>query len=201
VAEMKHFVIVCLILLVFLQGTGIAAAQDQPDYSKIVIVNLNLSKSGFTEKSVEMRYGHPPNLETRDGDFKGMIKSADGSTIREFDLWDPRYQLGDVLEKGNESSDYLTGYLTYSDNADMTLILPYYQNQTTFELIDKKTGVMLKEVNMSHAIKKFQSAYPKDPERVSIPPIRIDSAVIYLIIGIILSILIVGMILSMARRK
>ena len=130
-----------------------------------------------------------------------MLKSSDGSTIREFDLWDPRYQLGDVLEKGNESSDYLTGYLTYSDNADMTLILPYYQNQTTFELIDKKTGVMLKEVNMSHAIKKFQSAYPKDPESVSIPPIRIDSAVIYLIIGIILSILIIGMILSMARRK
>jgi len=198
---MKHFVIVCLILLVILQGTGIAAAQDQPDYSKIVIVNLNISKSGFTEKSVEMRYGHPPNLETRYGDFKGMLKSSDGSTIREFDLWDPRYQLGDVLEKGNESSDYLTGYLTYSDNADMTLILPYYQNQTTFELIDKKTGVMLKEVNMSHAIKKFQSAYPKDPESVSIPPIRIDSAVIYLIIGIILSILIIGMILSMARRK
>jgi hypothetical protein len=198
---MKHFVIVCLMLLVILHGTGIAAAQDQPDYSKIVIVNLNISKSGFTEKSVEMRYGHPPNLETRYGDFKGMLKSSDGSTIREFDLWDPRYQLGDVLEKGNESSDYLTGYLTYSDNADMTLILPYYQNQTTFELIDKKTGVMLKEVNMSHAIKKFQSAYPKDPESVSIPPIRIDSAVIYLIIGIILSILIIGMILSMARRK
>jgi hypothetical protein len=198
---MKLFVIVCLVLLVILQGTGIAAAQDQPDYSKIVIVNLNISKSGFTEKSVEMRYGHPPNLETRYGDFKGMLKSSDGSTIREFDLWDPRYQLGDVLEKGNESSDYLTGYLTYSDNADMTLILPYYQNQTTFELIDKKTGVMLKEVNMSHAIKKFQSAYPKDPESVSIPPIRIDSAVIYLIIGIILSILIIGMILSMARRK
>jgi hypothetical protein len=198
---MKHFVIVCLVLLVILQGTGIAVAQDQPDYSKIVIVNLNISKSGFTEKSVEMRYGHPPNLETRYGDFKGMLKSSDGSTIREFDLWDPRYQLGDVLEKGNESSDYLTGYLTYSDNADMTLILPYYQNQTTFELIDKKTGVMLKEVNMSHAIKKFQSAYPKDPESVSMPPIRIDSAVIYLIIGIILSILIIGMILSMARRK
>ena len=48
VAEMKHFVIVCLVFLVILQGTGIAAAQDQPDYSKIVIVNLNISKSGFT---------------------------------------------------------------------------------------------------------------------------------------------------------
>ena len=198
---MNHFVIACLIFLVILQGTGIAAAQGQPDYSKIVIVNLNISKSGFTEKSVEMRYGHPPNLETRYGDFKGMIKSGDGSTIREFDLWDPRYQLGDVLEKDNESSDYLSGYLTYSDNADLTLVLPYSENQTMFEVIDKKTGVVLKEVNMSHAIKKFQSAYPKDPDSVSIPPIKIDRSVIFLIIGIVLSILIIGMILSMVRRK
>jgi hypothetical protein len=201
VAEMKLFVIAGVIFLIIIQATGLTAAQDQPDYSKIVIMNLNISKSGVTEKSVEMRYGHPPNLETRYGDFKGMIKSGDGSTIREFDLWDPRYQLGDVLEKGNESSDYLTGYLTYSDNADLTLILPYYQNQTTFELIDKKTGVMLKEVNMSPAIKKFQSAYPKDPESVSIPPIQINSSVIYLFIGLVISVLIIGMILSMARRK
>lgn len=198
---MKQSVTFCLIVLFILQTTGIAAAQVQPDYSKIVIISLNISKSGFSEKSVEMRYGHPPNLETRYGDFKGMIKSADGSTIREFEQWDPRYQLGDVLEKDNDSSDYLSGYLTYSDNADLTLILPYYENQTTFELIDKKSGVLLKEVNMSPAIKKFQSAYPKDPESVSIPPIRIDSSLIYLIVGIIISVLIIGMILSMARRK
>lgn len=198
---MKQSVTFCLIVLFILQTTGIAAAQVQPDYSKIVIISLNISKSVFSEKSVEMRYGHPPNLETRYGDFKGMIKSADGSTIREFEQWDPRYQLGDVLEKDNDSSDYLSGYLTYSDNADLTLILPYYENQTTFELIDKKSGVLLKEVNMSPAIKKFQSAYPKDPESVSIPPIRIDSSLIYLIVGIIISVLIIGMILSMARRK
>ena len=198
---MKHFVIATLIFLIILQGMELVAAQGQPDYSKIIIVNLNISKSGVTEKSVEMRYGHPPNLETRYGDFRGMIKSADGSTIREFDLWDPRYQLGDVLEKDNESSDYLSGYLSYSDNADLTLILPYYENQMMFELIDKKTGVLLKEVNMSLAIKKFQSTYPKDPEGMKIPPIQFDSSVIYLIIGIVLSILIIGMILSMTRRK
>jgi hypothetical protein len=201
VAEMKHFVIAGLIFLLLLQGIGLAAAQNPPDYSKIVIVNLNISKSGVTEKSVEMRYGHPPNLETRYGDFKGIIKSSDGSTIREFDLWDPRYQLGDVLEKDNESSGYLSGYVTHSENADLTLILPYYENQVSFELIDKKTGVLLKEVNMSQAIKKFQSSYPKDPESVSIPPVRFDSSTIYLIIGIVISILIIGMILSMSRRK
>ena len=106
---MKRFVFAGIIFLVLLQGIWSAAADDSPDYSKIVVVHLNIDKSTITEKSVEMRYGHPPNIEGRSGDFKGTLKSADGSTIREFNLWDPRYQLGDVLEKDNESPGYLSG--------------------------------------------------------------------------------------------
>lgn len=198
---MKRFVIAGLIVLVLLQGIGLAAADDPPDYSKIIVVHLNINKSSITEKSVEMRYGHAPNLKTRNGDFKGLLKSADGTIIREFDLWDPRYQLGDVLEKDNESSGYLSGYLSYSDNAELALILPYYENQMTFELIDKKTGALLKKVNMSQAIIKFQSSYPKDPGIVSVSPVQFDKPVIYLVIGVVISILIIAMILSMIRKK
>jgi len=201
VAEMTRFVIAGVIILVLLQGIWPAAADEPPDYSKIVIVHLNINQSGITERSVEMRYGHAPNLETRYGDFKGTLKSADGSTIREFDLWDPRYQLGDVLEKDNESPGYLSGYIAFSDSADLTLVLPYYENQMTFELYDKKSGALLKEVNMSPAIVKFQSYYPKDPENVSISPLRMDKTALYLVTGIVISILIIGMILSMVRKK
>ena len=198
---MKRFVFAGLIFLVLLQGIWFASADDSPDYSKIVVVHLNINKSSITEKSVEMRYGHPPNIEGRSGDFRGTLKSTDGSTIREFTLWDPRYQLGDVLERDNESSNYLSGYLTYSDNADLVLILPYYENQMTFELHDKKTGTLLKKVNMSQAITKFQSNYPKDPGSVSVLPIQFDKSVIYVITGVVISILIIGMILAMVRKK
>ena len=198
---MKRFILTGLIVLLLLQVTGLASAEEPPDYSKIVIVHLNINKNSITEKSIEMRYGHAPNLETRYGDFKGTLKSADGSTIREFDLWDPRYQLGDVLETDNESSGYLSGYLTYSDTADLFLILPYYENQMTFELSDKKTGTLLKKVNMSQAIIKFQSNYPKDPGSVSVSPVQFDKPVIYLIIGVVISLLIIGTILSMIRKK
>jgi hypothetical protein len=198
---MKHFVMAGLIFMVFLQTIWIGAADEPADYSKIVIIHLNINKSSITEKSVEMRYGHAPNLETRYGDFKGMLKTADGSTIREFDLWDPRYQLGDVLEQDNESSGYLSGYLTFSDNADLVLILPYYENQMSFELHDKKTSALLKKVNMSQAIIKFQSNYPKDPGSGSVSPIQFDKPVIYVIIGVVISILIIGMILTMVRKK
>lgn len=198
---MKRFIITGLIVLLLLQVTGLASAEEPPDYSKIVIVHLNINKNSITEKSIEMRYGHAPNLETRYGDFKGTLKSADGSTIREFDLWDPRYQLGDVLETDNESSGYLSGYLTYSDTADLFLILPYYENQMTFELSDKKTGTLLKKVNMSQAIIKFQSNYPKDPGSVSVSTVQFDKPVMYLIIGVVISLLIIGTILSMIRKK
>lgn len=198
---MTRFVIAGLIIMVLIWGIWLAAADDAPDYSKIVVIHLNINKSGITEQSVEMRYGHAPNLETRFGDFKGTLKSADGSTIREFDLWDPRYQLADVLEKDNESSGYLSGYLTNSDTADLALILPYYENQMTFELYDKKTGTLLKKVNMSPAITKFQSNYPKDPGSVSVSPVQFDKQMVYVITGVAISILIIGMILSMIRKK
>jgi hypothetical protein len=198
---MKRVFIVCFIVLVLLLAAGPAAAAEPPDYSKIVIVHLSLNKSTITEKSIEMRYGHAPNLETRNGDFKGTLKSADGTTLREFELWDPRYQLGDILENDTVSPGYLSGYLAYSDAADLTLILPYYENQMTFELNDKKSGVLLKEVNMSQAIDKFQSNYPRDPERISVSPIKFDKTAIYLVMGIVISILIIGMILSMVRKK
>ena len=198
---MKRVLFAVGIVLLLLVVTGHSAAAEPPDYSKIIIVHLNLNKSIITEKSVEMRYGHAPNLETRSGDFKGTIKSADGSTLREFNLWDPRYQLGDVIEKDNASSISLSGYLDSSDSADLTLVLPYYENQMTFALYDKKTGALLKEVNMSQAIVKFQSAYPEDPGHASVSLLKFDGTAIYLVLGIVISVLIIGMILSMVRKK
>ncbi|MDD1700621.1 MAG: hypothetical protein LUQ04_07475 [Methanoregula sp.] len=198
---MKRFIIAVLILLVLLQGTGFVTAAEPADYSKIIIMHLTINESGISEKSVEMRYGHAPNIESRSGDLRGTIKSSDGSAIREFDMWDPRYQLGDFLENDNNSSAYLSGYLVSSDTAEMTLILPYYENQMTFEVRDKETGILLKEVNMSQAITNFQTTYPEDPGGGLVPHLRIDGPTIYLITGIVLSILIMGMIITMIRKK
>jgi hypothetical protein len=198
---MKRFIIAVLILLVLLQGTGFVTAAEPADYSKIIIMHLTINESGISEKSVEMRYGHAPNIESGSGDLSGTIKSSDGSTIREFDMWDPRYQLGDFIENDNNSSAYLSGYLAYSDTADMTLILPYYENQMTFEVRDKETGILLKEVNISQAITNFQKTYPEDPKGGLVPPLRIDGPTIYLITGIVLAILIMGMIITMIRKK
>jgi hypothetical protein len=198
---MKKILLIALIFLVLLLGVGLTSAAEPADYSKIIIMNLNISQGKITEKSVEMAYGHAPNPGHQSGDFKGMVKTSSGSTLREFDIWDARYQLGDVLEYNNDSSWYLAGCLTYTDNADFTLILPYQKEQTNFELYDKKNGALLKSINLSPAILQFQSSYPKEPKgfSFSLPPI--DQPRIYLITGIVLSLLLAVMILFMMKKE
>ena len=198
---MKKILLITLIFLILLQGVGLTGAVEPPDYSKIIIMNLNISQGKVTEKSVEMAYGHAPNPGRQSGDFKGMIKTSSGSTIREFDIWDARYQLGDVLEYNNDSSLYLAGRLTYTDNADFTLILPYQEEQTNFELYDKKSGALLKSINLSPAISQFQSSYPKEPKGISFSLPPVDRPRIYLITGIVLSLLLAVMILVMMKKK
>ena len=198
---MKRLLITTLIILVLLQGYGLVNAVEPADYSKIVVMHLNISEGRVTEKSVEMVYGHAPNPGRQSGDFKGMLKTSGGATLREFDIWDARYQLGDVLENNNESSDYMTGYLVYSDDADFTLILPYQEDQMNFELYDKKSGNLLKSINTSPAILQFQSTYPKENGGISYSLPQIDAPLVNLIIGIVLSLLLMGTILSMMRKK
>jgi len=198
---MKRLLITTLIILVLLQGYGLVNAAEPADYSKIVVMHLNISEGRVTEKSVEMVYGHAPNPGRQSGDFKGMLKTSGGATLREFDIWDARYQLGDVLENNNESSVYMTGYLVYSDDADFTLILPYQEDQMNFELYDKKSGNLLKSINTSPAILQFQSTYPKENGGISYSLPQIDAPLVNLIIGIVLSLLLMGTILSMMRKK
>ena len=198
---MKKILLTALVLLVLLQGVGFAGAAEPADYSKIIIMNLNISQGKVTEKSVEMAYGHAPNPGLQSGDFMGMVKTSSGTTLKEFDIWDARYQLSDVLESNNDSSGYLAGCLTYTDNADFTLILPYQEEQTNFELYDKKSGALLKSINMSPAISQFQSSYPKEPKGISFSLPPMDRPRIYLITGIVLSLLLAVMILFMMKKK
>jgi hypothetical protein len=198
---MKKILLTTLVILVLLHGIGFAGAAEPADYSKIIIMNLNISQGKVTEKSVEMVYGHAPNPGRQSGDLKGMVKTSGGKTLKEFDIWDARYQLGDVLETTNDSSGYLSGYLVYSDNADLTLILPYQEEQVNFELYDKKSGALLKSINMSPAISKFQSSYPNEPKGISFSLPPMDQSRIYLITGIVLSLLLAVMILFMMKKK
>lgn len=198
---MRRLLITALFVLMLLQGYGITAAAEPADYSKIIIMHLNISEGRITEKSLEMVYGHAPNLGLQSGDFKGVVKSSGGATLKEFEIWDARYQLGDVLEYNNESGGSLTGQMVYNETADITLILPYQEEEMNFEIYDKKSGTLLKSINMSPAISQFQSTYPKEPGgfSYSLPPV--EAPLVYLLTGIALFLLLMGMTVSLMRKK
>jgi len=172
------------------------------DYTKILVLHLNFSHDQVTEQSVEMQYGHPPNLGIESGDILGSLKTIDGKIIREFDLSDPRVQLGDAIVRNNGTNQSITGSAYYSDSADFTLVLPYYQNQMTLDLTDKNTGRLLKSVNFSQAIERFQREYPDDPGGIPVYQFMLEgSTPLYLVTGIGLSVLLLVVILMMSRKK
>ncbi len=197
---MKEISLVFWILLISLL-IGPVHGYPTEDYTRILVLHLNFSHDQVTEQSVEMQYGHPPNLGLQSGDILGSLKTDDGKTIRQFDLWDPRIQLGDVLVQENGTDEAVTGSVYYAGSADFTLVVPYYQNQMTLDLTDKKSGRVLKTVNFSSAIERFRRVYPNDPGVA--PPYRlpIEGTTLYLVTGIVLAVLLLVMILTMSRKK
>jgi hypothetical protein len=202
--KIHHLVIGCLVVCLFLMGQGCCAYPTE-DYSKVLVLHLNISRGTVNEQSVEMQYGHPPNFGLQGGDIHGSLKTSTGEVLREFDLWDPRYQLGDATISDNDSYLSLMGAVNYTDTADFTLVMPYYKDQMTLDLTDKRTGRLLKSVNFSGAIDRFQSTYPGDLGTGAAPApgfrLPLDGPMMYLITGCVLVILLAAMILSMIRKK
>jgi hypothetical protein len=209
---MKIYGLLIGILLVCLVLVGpVCGAYSSEDYSKVLILHLNFSKGAMNEQSVDMQYGHPPSLGLQTGDIHGVLKTSDGNVITEFDLWDPRYQLGDgVVISDNSTNLSLMGAVSYSDTADFTLVMPYYPNQMTLDLSDKRTGSLLKSVNFSDAIERFRAIYPDDPGmnpsqglKLPLPVIQLPpkDSPIYLLIGCGLIILFLIMVVVMTRKK
>jgi hypothetical protein len=136
---------------------------EQGDFTKVLVINLHIGTNGVTEKSVDLRYGHAPQIGLRSGTFSGRLLSADGRTVREFDIWDPRIQLGDEVVDDGQGGELLRGAIIHSPEADLLLTLPYTGEEEQFELRDRNTGSTIKSVNLSAAITSFSQTYPSDP--------------------------------------
>jgi hypothetical protein len=85
-------------------------------------------------------------------DLKGRISGADGMTLSEFNLRDPRNQFGDLIrvsEDGRNKS-VMTGIQTTEDHADLVVMFPVTPEAKTFSLYDSM-GTLLKTVDLSKA--------------------------------------------------
>jgi hypothetical protein len=148
------------------------------DQAKIILIVLGIHKDNVALESVEIRYGHPPNIGYQNGNFTVTIRTQNGTPLFTFDVWDPRsqveaYGFRNELERHEqmENQSLEQGYrdLGEGDDVDLPLILPYHRDIHTVDLVDKRDGSLLISVAISPAVDTFRSRFPKDPDMTGNP--------------------------------
>ena len=167
-------IFICLILSSLV---GIVTA-DSAQYDKSVSISLHIDNGIITTISTEIYYGAAPNLFPLQGDFRGELVAADGSTVKSFSVWDPRVQFGDGIID-DASAPRIEGVLVRQNSADFVVIFPFDPNVTEFRLYNSAEGTLLASVNLKPLMDSFFASYPKDPDNPafsgSAVPIRENS--------------------------
>ena len=174
---------------------------EQGDFSKVLVIKLHIGTNGVREDFIGLRYGHPPESGLRSGSFSGRLLSADGGTVKEFAIWDPRMQLGDVMVDDGHGGEMLSGAKVQSPEADLLLTLPYTGVEEQFELHDRASGRLIKSVNLSSAITSFSQTYPSDPDGPRIVSAQQGISLITMIAGAAVFFLLVLVVFMMVRKR
>jgi hypothetical protein len=174
---------------------------EQGDFTKVLVIKLHIGTNGVREDFVGLRYGHPPEPGLRSGTFSGTLLSADGRTVKEFSLWDPRIQLGDEIVDDGQGGERLSGAMVRLPEADLLLTLPYTGVEEKFELHDRTSGKLMKSVNLSSAITSFKQTYPSDPDGPRVVQPQQGIPFITIAAGIVLFTLMILVVVMMMRRR
>jgi hypothetical protein len=197
---MKRIAVLVAGFLIVALCIGIVHARDE-DQTKIIFVTLTINQGVVSEKSVEIGYGHAPNLGHQKGNFTATARAYDGTPLFTFDIWDPRSQFEDheVIQQ-NGSCD-ITGSMWHTDNIELPLILPYDRDIRTLDLIEKGTGILLVSVNISPASESFNQKFPmdrnEDPDTIP----EDDTPAVMLITMSVLAVILVAVLIRLVRRS
>ncbi|MDP3396891.1 MAG: hypothetical protein Q8S57_09555 [Methanoregula sp.] len=199
----KRWWILLLVCAILAAGVLLYAfnGEEQGDFTKVLVIKLHIGQNGVREDLVSLRYGHPPEIGLRSGSFSGRLLSADGKTVKEFAIWDPRIQLGDMVIDDGHGGEMLSGAKVQSPEADLLLTLPYTGVEERFELHDRSSGRLIKSVNLSSAITSFSQTYPSDPDGPRIVSAQQGLPLITMIAGGAIFFLLVLVVLMMVRKR
>lgn len=179
---MRYIAVFGAIILVFLLVIGSVAPDTDDDQTKIIKIVLGMHGDCVVEKSVEVRYGHPPNLGLQNGNLTVMVRAPNGTSLFSFDVWDPRYQCdtygirNELEQHGHMDPDVEKVYSDMGEKTiiDLPLLIPYHRDIQTIDLVDRNSGSLLISVNISPAIDSFEKRFPRDCDmmagRQSMPP-------------------------------
>ncbi len=159
---MRRSVTALALILVAMLCVSFAAAEDLPDYQKILKIRVSYQGSTYTVISDEVAYGTAPNLNLRSGNLNGAILGSGGKELKTFSLKQPGTAYGDIL--GPEGEDSLTGYTETPASGEMTITIPYMADMQQLVLSDAKSGTVLLTADLSKPVSSFCSEYSQDPD-------------------------------------
>ncbi|MCK9580015.1 MAG: hypothetical protein M0Q92_06140 [Methanoregula sp.] len=206
-----------IMLLIIILIAGSVASDIKEDETKIFMIVIGLYDDILFEETVELEYGHPPNLGHQQGNFTAIVRAANGTALFTFNVWDPRTPFGQYgLEKRmaqhermeDEEIEKGFNFTSEEEDIDLPLFIPYHQDIRTVELVDKNSGAILLTVNVSPAVTTFCHRFPKDPDMMAlisagIPDVQIhpDNSWIFLGAGCGIAILLLISLIHLVRKK
>ena len=160
------FVCVCLAACIFNGGALAAPATEQGSagFQKILIVHVKYTGTSCQVLSEEVRYGRAPNLKISSGPLEGEILDSSGSVLQAFSLPDPTQSYRDppITEIPK------TALAGNDPSGDLIVTVPVITPEKILRLSDKRNGAELVSADISAPLVQFCSAYPSDPECLSL---------------------------------
>ncbi|MBU0532987.1 hypothetical protein KKB44_05845 [Candidatus Micrarchaeota archaeon] len=142
---MRLFVLALVFLL------SLSYAEIPEDTTKAVILYLNIKGDTITVLDKEIIYNYPPEHFVEYPFINVEALTASGISADRYGIMDPRLGL---IHGENIEEDHSAMML---DEANFTLILPFYENMKTVEFTDNETGVPMGSVDLSQEIYEFCS--------------------------------------------
>nr|WP_321352371.1 response regulator [uncultured Methanoregula sp.] len=174
--------------LVAILSMPVAAAPPQPDYNKIVDIQLKYDATGYSVSSLEVRYGKAPNLNLRSGSLTGSILDTKGTVLKTFSMQQPAVAYGDIL--GSLPGESLIGYTEQQGAGAMTITVPYLPGMDKFVLSNTNDGAVLATADLAPTVTLFCADYPNDPDcqiRIAGEKSTAPDTSMYLVLAAVLS--------------
>lgn len=174
---MKPSIRIGIILLIIFLISGSVASDIKEDETKIFVIVVGLYEDLLFEETVELEYGHPPDLGHQQGNFTAVVRAANGTALFTFNVWDPRIPFGQCgLEKRmaqhermeNEEIEKGFNFTSEEEDIDLSLFIPYHRDIRSVDLVDRCSGITLISVNVFPAVTAFQKKFPRDPEMMAL---------------------------------
>jgi hypothetical protein len=154
---------------------SVASAAAVTDFTKVILLHMNIKDGKFSLLDRQMVYNYPPDYVVEFRSLNVTLLSEKGELLKRFSILDPRLGLAD------------RGVVTLND-VDFTLVVPYQRTLERIEMRDYKNNTLLFTENLKETMQSFCAEHRDDPDCTAEG--SIPSLVLLLAGGVLVSVII-----------